>query len=121
CALPIFERALHSRLQPKVTSACAVQHAARWSIVPTLHVLLNPVIGTQVVKPVSRLSKVGISSWKSRFLNLLLQDRIDRLKASPKFFRVIIAVEEIHNGLCPVWYFPPQVNSLEPESLDQMQ
>ena len=88
---------------------------------PTLHVLFDPVIGAQMVKPITRFCIAGMCRWETRFLNLLLQNRIDRFKASPHFLRIVISIEEIHDGLRLIWYCSPQVDSFEFKALDQAQ
>src|SRR5947209_2917336 len=53
-------------------------------------------------------------------LQLLLQERSERLEVPGQFFRAVMAIEEIHDVLCPVRSSPPQVDGVEAEALDQL-
>src|SRR6266852_2032754 len=73
-----------------------------------------------MVEPVPRLGKAGVGRGKTSLLQLLLQKRSERLEVPGQFFRAVIAIEEIHDVLCPVRSSPPQVDGVEAEALDQL-
>src|SRR5205807_9505496 len=108
------------RLQAIETGTGSIQQVTYWRMVPTLDILLNPLRHAQVVELEPRLGKVGVRRGKTSLLHLLLQGRSERLEVSGQFFRAVVAVEEIHEILCPVCSCPRQVNGLEAEAFDQL-
>src|SRR5260221_11216181 len=114
------KRTLLARIQAEVPATAALQQPAQRPVVSTFDVLLNPVIHTQIVKPVRRLRIVSVGRWEVDLLRLLLQERSEYLEIPRQFFRTIIAIKEIHNA----WHrFPPcqrQFNGSDSKALDQL-
>src|SRR6266567_7332675 len=114
------ERTLFSCIQAEVTSTGVIQQMTYRRIVSTLDILLDPIIHAQMVEPEPLLGKAGVGRGKTSLLQLLLQERSERLEVPGQFFRAVIAIEEIHDVLCPVRSSPPQVDGVEAEALDQL-
>src|SRR5437660_1295835 len=93
---------------------------AQWDVVSALHVLLDPIVHTQVVEPVAGLGIVRMSRRKSDLPRLRLQDAGKLLKTSGQLYRFIIAVEEIHHALHPIKTSLAKVDGLEVEALDKL-
>src|SRR6266496_3493837 len=111
------ERTLLVCIQAVETATGSIQQVTYRRIVPTLDILLDPLIHAQVVEPEPRLGKVVVGRGETSLLHLLLQERSERLEVPGQFFRAVIAIEEIHDAVCSS---PPQVDSLEAEALDQL-
>ncbi len=73
-----------------------------------------------MVEPEPLLGKTGVGRGKTRLLQLLLQERSERLEVPGQFFHTVIAIGEIQDVLCPVRSSPPQVDGVEAEALDQL-
>src|SRR5947209_6370195 len=64
--------------------------------------------------------KAGVSRGETSLLQLMLQERSERLEVPGQFFHTVIAIEEIHDAFCLACSSPPQVDSVEAEALDQL-
>src|SRR5260221_14564272 len=73
---------------------------AEGRIMPSLYVMLDPIIDAHVIKAVPSVSIVGTGGWETRLLSLLLYDGVDGFKILSHLFCTIIVVEEICNALC---------------------
>ncbi|HBE27673.1 MAG TPA: hypothetical protein DDW25_02160, partial [Ktedonobacter sp.] len=82
--------------------------------------MLDPLIHAQMVEPEPLLGKASVGRGVTSLLHLLLQERSERLEVPGQFFRAVIAIEEIHDVLCPICSSPPQVDGVEAEALDQL-
>ena len=71
------------------------------SVVPSLHIALDPVVDTQVIELVPHIGEVGVGGWETRLLKLLLYDRIDGLKILEHLRCTMVPLAEIGNVLCP--------------------
>src|SRR5712692_10679612 len=73
------ERTLLACIQAEVTSTGIIQQVTHRRIVPTLNVLLNPIIHAQMVEPETCLGKESVGRGKASLLHLLLQERCECL------------------------------------------
>src|SRR5260370_42545025 len=92
---------------------------AEGRIMPSLYVMLDPIIDAHVIKAVPSVSIVGTGGWETRLLSLLLYDGVDGFKILSHLFCTIIVVEEIGNALGIARPRLFQVDGLESEEPNQ--
>src|SRR2546423_4224406 len=114
------ERTLLACIQTVETSTGSIQQMTHRRLVPTLDILLDPVRHAQMVEPEALLGKVGVGRGETNLLQLLPQERSERLEVPGQFFRTVKAIEEIHEALWMVGFSPPQVDGCEAEALDEL-